>query len=438
MINLELVKQQLKDVAEDNPEVIKAVSEIADSGNIDEQKIVVQTFINACGGYDAGHAEGMLWNFIDDLFPKFKAEPLADLLEWCPDDMLMIDTVDELFLPAFAGADTTVNERLFKKLLGYYEEDVGMGGEEGATHFDKLFKELDAYFTPAQKAKIAEITTSKDNPANIKRKIENADTATLESLIKELQTLPHEVLVDIESTMARSIEKCPDIKPLLALEWYDFATRKHYRCGKKVLFFMENCRTEFEKVLINLPSDDMVQLSVSDELRNALFTIALCLDENHYSDELRDWLRIKCAEYADLSKHRKDYDTVEKVINAELCEMLEYGFYESGDGETDVRPDVLQKAFREIDKLDRPLPLSREFFEVKVGQNICDIITDAPELAEEHYEHFAAFLYLLPKFEFGLSFSAGLDEILESGLQLAEQKGDTELAAFLEKLQEEQ
>jgi hypothetical protein len=95
---------------------IYAVREIVRRGDIAAQKRVVRAYIKSCEYYDAGHR---LYGYtvqdklIDDLFPLFAAEPLADLLEWCKRDHLSSaigDAMDALFEPAFKNATETGNE----------------------------------------------------------------------------------------------------------------------------------------------------------------------------------------------------------------------------------------------------------------------------------------------------------------------------------------
>jgi predicted DNA-binding WGR domain protein len=448
--DLELVKAQLTDVSEDNDEVVKVVNAIADSGNIDEQKAVVQTFIAAYYYYDAGHRGEMLETLIDKIFPKFKAEPLADLLEWCPPDMLMYDYIDALFAPALSAADEAVKNRLFNRLSVYYKEAVDYSPyteKDGQTYFRKFFDYLDNYFTPEQKEHIEKITIDDDNPSNIKKRIAKADTAGLEALIKAMQPKSKALLDDIQYAMDDALSTCTDINPLSVLEWYCLLRRNGLGGGsgndrKEVLYLMTNCQEDFEKALENIPQNSKSQMQVCDDILRELHKINMEQSEYHCSDEQIKWLMEKCAMSAALcGSFRKDDDTVEKIIQGEVRLMLRYSlcvntsyFDRSAAPTVTIHQNLLQKAYSQIDKMET-LPFSLLNYSDIWGNfgKIVDILEKDKSQLKHYHETLSGFLYRLPKLEYSRSacYYEAFQKLLSSGLKLAQLNGDEKLETFL-------
>lgn len=104
---------------------IKAVQIGIERKDVSIQKVVVESFKQACVHYDAGHRlhENTVQDqLIDDLFPQFEGEPLVELLTWCKTDFLHrnYDGMDALFKPAFIKIKG--NQPLEKKLLKFFVE----------------------------------------------------------------------------------------------------------------------------------------------------------------------------------------------------------------------------------------------------------------------------------------------------------------------------
>jgi len=137
----------LREVYANPRAVVTIVQEMVRRADVVAQKMAVRAFFDSCtDSYEPDHRwhdERVLDQLIDDLFPQFESEPLADLLSEADSGMLdreQGDAVDALFAPAFARCrDEATRTRLVNRLRSYLQkmwEEIPDFGEELLSELD--------------------------------------------------------------------------------------------------------------------------------------------------------------------------------------------------------------------------------------------------------------------------------------------------------------
>lgn len=105
---IKIIQTTLNHTIQDNfKATVRAIQILIDRNDIAGQNAVIEIFKKACEYYDPGHRywEATVQDIlIEDLFPAFEGEPLANLLLWCDGgylDSVYGDGMEAIFKPAF-------------------------------------------------------------------------------------------------------------------------------------------------------------------------------------------------------------------------------------------------------------------------------------------------------------------------------------------------
>lgn len=158
-----VVKATFRTMEDSLAPTVHAVQVLIERGDSEAQKAVVRAFIDAGEYYDGGHrmwGETVHDTFIEELFPAFHSNALAELLPKLDGDMLNSDggdAMDALFVPAFDGASDETTARLSACLQTYLDEHKDY---RPAEYWTNLFGQIGAVNPAAMtslEASLAEI-----------------------------------------------------------------------------------------------------------------------------------------------------------------------------------------------------------------------------------------------------------------------------------------
>ncbi len=393
---------------------IPAVRELVRRKDVEAQKRVVQAYMYACGYYDAGHRadEGTVQDqLIDDWFPDFEAEPLADLLEWCRGDHLNTnsgDRMDELFAPAMAKADKATKKRLEEKLVAYYSEYLEYYGGE---YFNELFKNVEPYLSEEAKGKFAGMDEQNKLLRDIQDRIATKDPATLEQLLEEIgTTIPFELFSTFKSDFGYTIDGCESLSLSARLQYLNI--RKHtrdsvYSSVTQFIYLAENNRSELEQWVASTGTDNETSEWANDVIMYSIEQAA----QDGKGGELREYLR-------QLYLKHNNKISYEKIREKELCNMLAYGMKDDYQRSNKIRSEVLYRALNELDKLPNKLMVERDSWDDYFTGRLVTMVEC------ERYDDAIAVVYRLPKLIVG---KLSLQRILAQAIALSMLKKDTAL-----------
>lgn len=214
-----VVKATFRSMEDSLAPTVHAVQVLIERGDVEAQKLVVQAFVDAGEYYDGGHRmweETVHDTFIEELFPAFHCDALAELLPKLDGDMLNSDggdAMDALFVPAFDGASEETTARLSDCLREYLDEHKDY---RPAEYWTKLFGQIGAV-NPAAMATLEASLGEIKVLADWTKKLEGADEAddasaaamkALEGLVAAVSS--GELTTAQISALDRPIKRCID------------------------------------------------------------------------------------------------------------------------------------------------------------------------------------------------------------------------------------
>jgi hypothetical protein len=414
---------------------IPAVRELVRRGDLEGQKRTVNAYIKACEYYDAGHRhmeDSVQDQLIDNLFPNFKAEPLAELLAWCETDHLNSesgDCMDALFVPAFEDAKATGNDEVKKQLeavfVAYYREAIGY---YGAAYFEGLIAALKPYFTDTGAFdevdnEVAALQKIQELLNDIQERIAGKNVNVIETLIMEIgNTIPAELLESFYTALNNVMKYRVKVSIPVLLRYFELSeaipdvyrgmTMVENHAARLLAEAPEEAQAYFDRVYNENNQNKRTWLK--GFLQRAMETAAA----NDAGEAVRESLRRALVKYSE--------QTYEEVKAAELRALFAYAM---GDWQHyDERPAMFARALKELDALDGPL--QTEFFDENPFVNhFIGMVND------KRYDEAVAIFKHLDKLLMG---PRSLKRVLAQGIGLATVRKDAELEKIcLERLPED-